>query len=244
MFSSSRNRQPRGNRRSPTPGTGPRKDVNAPPSRSPSPSSPGSKPLYLCTPFADAALVKGNFKTIVMLPKYTDIMEWVAVNIFDFYTNLNEFYGVIAETCTQHACPTMTGGPSLNYVWTHQSGKQEKLPAPTYIDYVMTSIQNLIDDENIFPTKSNQTFHPSFPATVRTVYRQLLRVFAHIYHAHYPQILHLRSEPHFNSLFAHFLAFGREYELLEVRDIKGEPNAPVGVGLLWERWKEKGILES
>ena len=37
-------------------------------------------PLYLCSPFADAALVKGNFKTIVMLPKYVDIMEWVAVN--------------------------------------------------------------------------------------------------------------------------------------------------------------------
>ena len=38
------------------------------------------RPLYLCSPFADAALVKGNFKTIVMLPKYVDIMEWVAVN--------------------------------------------------------------------------------------------------------------------------------------------------------------------
>ena len=92
--------------------------------------------------------------------------------------------------------------------------------------------------------KKDQAFHPSFPATIRTVYRQLLRVFAHIYHAHYPQILHLRSEPHFNSFFAHFLAFGREYELLEMRDIKGEANAPVGVGLLWERWKDSGILES
>lgn len=158
----------------------------------------------------------------------------------------------------------------LNYVWIHQGGKQANLPAPTYIDYVMTSIQNLIDDEKIFPTKSSmcahitiffiwanglilghlkktkkdQAFHPSFPATIRTVYRQLLRVFAHIYHAHYQQILHLRSEPHFNSFFAHYLAFGREYELLEIRDIKGEANAPVGVGLLWERWKESGILES
>jgi MOB kinase activator 1 len=94
------------------------------------------------------------------------------------------------------------------------------------------------------PPKKDQAFHPSFPATIRTVYRQLLRVFAHIYHAHYPQILHLRSEPHFNSFFAHYLAFGREYELLEIRDIKGEANTPVGVGLLWERWKESGILES
>lgn len=40
----------------------------------------GPTPLYLSRPFADAALVKGNFKTIVMLPKYVDVMEWVAVN--------------------------------------------------------------------------------------------------------------------------------------------------------------------
>ena len=39
-----------------------------------------TKPLYLCSPFADAALVKGNFKTIIILPKYADIMEWVTVN--------------------------------------------------------------------------------------------------------------------------------------------------------------------
>lgn len=47
----------------------------------PSPAVPAvPKPLYLCSPFVEAALVKGNFKTIVMLPKYVDIMEWVAVN--------------------------------------------------------------------------------------------------------------------------------------------------------------------
>jgi len=86
-------------------------------------------------------------------------------------------------------------------------------------------------------------FPQSFPATVKHVYRQLLRVFAHIYHSHYPQILHLRSEPHFNSLFAHFLAFGREYELLDIKDVKGAANSPVGIGMLWERWREMGILE-
>lgn len=41
---------------------------------------PIPKPLYLSPPFVEAALVKGNFKTIVMLPKYVDIMEWVALN--------------------------------------------------------------------------------------------------------------------------------------------------------------------
>ncbi|KAF8349492.1 Mob1/phocein [Amanita rubescens] len=207
----------------------------------PSPSL--SKPLYLCSPFVEAALVKGNFKTIVMLPKYVDIMEWVAVNIFDFYTNLNEFYGVITECCTQHSCRTMSAGPALHYTWINQDRKSINLTAPTYIDYVMTWVQNLLDDGKTFPTKSGREFPANFPTMVKHVYRQLLRVFAHIYHAHYPQILHLRSEPHFNSLFAHFLSFGKEYELLDVKDIKGAPNAPVGVGALWEKWKEMGILD-
>ncbi|GLB38220.1 putative mob1/phocein family protein [Lyophyllum shimeji] len=232
-------------KRSPTPTSATFPPVEMPP---PKPSEPSAtvaapKPLYLCTPFVEAALVKGNFKTIVMLPKYVDIMEWVAVNIFDFYTNLNEFYGVIAECCTVQNCPKMSAGPALNYTWINQERKSVHLPATTYIDYVMTWIQNLLDDDNTFPTKAGQEFPPSFPSTVKHIYRQLLRVFAHMYHAHYHHILHLRSEPHFNSLFAHFLAFGREYELLEVKDVKGTQSAPVGVGQLWEAWRQMGILE-
>jgi len=92
--------------------------------------------------------------------------------------------------------------------------------------------------------EAGRDFPPTFPSTAKHVYRQLLRVFAHIYHAHYTQILHLRSEPHFNSLFAHFLAFGKEYELLDIKDIKGQSGAAVGIGALWERWKEMGILDS
>jgi MOB kinase activator 1 len=104
----------------------------------------------------------------------------------------------------------------------------------------------LLSRERVFaPIKPGQDFPASFPSTIKHVYRQLLRVFAHIYHAHYPQILHLRSEPHFNSLFAHFLAFGREYELLDIKDVRCPSNAPaVGIGALWERWREMGILES
>ncbi|KAK0487578.1 Mob1/phocein [Armillaria novae-zelandiae] len=202
-FFGNKNRAPTRPKRSPTPNSGTLSRTN---SRGSASNEEGaiSKPLYLCSPFADSALVKGNFKTIVMLPKYVDITEWVAVNIFDFYTHLNEFYGVITECCTQQSCPTMSA----------------------------------VDVD------TGQQFLPTFPATVKHIYRQLLRVFAHIYHAHYTEVLHLRSEPHFNSLFAHFLAFGWKYELLDVREIKGEPNAPVGVGLLWERWKNTGILEA
>ncbi|KAI0736331.1 Mob1/phocein [Fomitopsis betulina] len=238
----SMNRAPRPPKRSTTPTLSRRASEESIPGTPTSPAA--AKPLYLCSPFVEAALVKGNFKHIVMLPKYADVMEWVAVNIFDFYQNLNSFYGVLAECCTQQSCPTMCAGPNLNYTWINQDRKSVHLPAPTYIDYVMTWVQNMLDDDTVFPTKSGREFSPTFPSTVKHVYRQLLRVFAHLYYSHYTQILHLRSEPHFNSLFAHFLAFGKEYELLDIKDVKGQSGSPVGIGALWERWKEMGILES
>lgn len=135
------------------------------------------------------------------------------------------------------------------------------MTAPQYIDTVMSSIQIMLDDESIFPTnnskysslptrsidstrpKLDHEFQRTFPGVSRHIYRQLLRVFAHIYHAHFHQILHLRAEPHFNSLFAHFLAFGREFDLLELKEIKGEPGQLVGVGMLWEKWTDLGTLE-
>src|SRR5687767_11919959 len=40
------------------------------------------KPLYLCNPFVKAALVKGNFKTIVAQPRYCDLNE---VSLLQFF---------------------------------------------------------------------------------------------------------------------------------------------------------------
>ena len=89
------------------------------------------------------------------------------------------FYGVISECCTQQSCLTMSAGPTyvlstlrptsrpmayrasctgrLNYTWINQDRKSVQLPAPTYIDYVMTWVQNLLDDESTFPTKSGMS---------------------------------------------------------------------------------------
>lgn len=46
----------------------------------------------------------------------------------------------------------------LNYTWINHDRKSINLAAPTYIDYVMTWVQNLLDDENVFPTKSGASF--------------------------------------------------------------------------------------
>lgn len=56
--------------------------------------------------------------------------------------------------------------------------------------------------------------------TAKHIYKQLLRVFAHIYHAQFPWLLHLCCEGHFNSLFAHFIAFGSEFDLFDFEEFR------------------------
>ena len=216
--------------------------------RSPvSPSSSSSlgsngKPLYLCAPFVGSSLVKGSLKTISSVPKYVDPKEWIAVNLFDFFNNLNQFYGVLTEFCTVSNNPTMSAGVGLDYTWIDQNRKQVKLPAPQYIDYVMTWVGGLLSDEATFPTKASRDFPPTFLTTCKHIYKQLLRVFAHIYHAQFAYLVHLCCEGHFNSLFAHFVAFGSENRLFDYRDFKGSAPPYPGVCDLIERWVDMGIL--
>ncbi|CAG8529782.1 4402_t:CDS:2 [Ambispora gerdemannii] len=178
-----------------------------------------SRPLFLSPPFVNASLVKGSFKTIVVLPKYVDEDEWLAVNVFEFFNYLNLFYGSVTDFCTTSSCPSMSAGPGVEFYWIDHTRKSAKLSAPTYIDYVMTWIQNLLNDEATFPTKAGREFPSDFKQTIKQIFKQSFRVFAHIYHNHYDKILHLREEGHFNSLFAHFISFAKEFNLLDKKEL-------------------------
>jgi hypothetical protein len=136
----------------------------------------------------------------------------------------------------------MPSGCSLDYSWLDANKKPLRLPAPTYIEYVLQWISNRINDESIFPTKANPTttatintpsagstgpsptgvqgareswigkdggFPQSFYMTCKAIYKQMFRVFAHIYHTHFAKIVHMSLEAHFNSFFAHFVHFAR-----------------------------------
>lgn len=179
-----------------------------------------SRPLYLCQPFVRTALVKGSFATIVVSPKYIEQGEWLALNVFEFFTYLNHFYSVVAESCNASTCPSMSAGPGLDYTWLDQNRKQMRLPASQYIDYVLAWINNRINEEQLFPTKAGSQFSNQFLPTVKAIYKQMFRVFAHIYHAHFDTIVHLSLEGHWNSFFQHFISFGKEFDLLDARDME------------------------
>jgi len=58
---------------------------------------------------------------------------------------------------------------------------------------------------------------------VRKIFTRLFRVYAHIYHSHFPQICTLGAEAHLNTLFKHFIYFTSAFGL-----VRREELAPLG----------------
>ena len=131
--------------------------------------------------------ILGNLRLAVQLPEGEDVDEWVAVNTVDFFNQINMLYGTITEFCTEERCPIMSAGPKYEYHWA--DGQTVKKPikcsAPKYIDYLMTWVQDQLDDEALFPSKIGVKFPPHFQSSVKTILKRLFRVYAHIYHQHF-----------------------------------------------------------
>lgn len=50
-------------------------------------------------------------------------------------------------------------------------------------------------------------FPSNFQDVVKTIFKRLFRVYAHIYHSHFQKIISLKEEAHMNTCFKHFVLF-------------------------------------
>ena len=50
-------------------------------------------------------------------------------------------------------------------------------------------------------------FPKNFLAMAKTILKRLFRVYAHIYHQHFPEVVQLGEEAHLNTSFKHFIFF-------------------------------------
>jgi len=110
----------------------------------------------------------------------------------------------------------MSAGQRYEYLWADPSrstaSEPLKMSAPEYVDTLMTYIQSRIDDEATFPSKLGVPFPKSFAAVVRTIWRRLFRVYAHVYCEHFSVVVGLGLESHLNTSFKHFVLFAKEFE--------------------------------
>jgi len=171
---------------------------------------------------AKATLGMGNLKEAVRLPKGEDLHEWLAVNIVDFFNQVNILYGNITDFCTPKTCETMSAGPKYVYLWADGQiiKKPIKVSAPEYVDYLMTWIQSIMDDESVFPARVDQAFPKTFKETAKIIMKRLFRVYAHIYYLHFNKIVSAGGEAHLNTSFKHFYYFIKEFDLVDAKELE------------------------
>ena len=62
-------------------------------------------------------------------------------------------------------------------------------------------------------------FPKNFVSMIKTIFKRLFRVYAHIYHSHFQMILALGLEYHLNTCFKHFIFFIDEFALVEEKEL-------------------------
>uniref|UniRef100_A0A8C4VV91 MOB kinase activator 1B n=1 Tax=Gopherus evgoodei TaxID=1825980 RepID=A0A8C4VV91_9SAUR len=161
---------------------------------------------------AEATLGSGNLRMAVMLPEGEDLNEWVAVN-----SKLTDhFYMRWAVICLSFLFQSR-----YEYHWADGTNikKPIKCSAPKYIDYLMTWVQDQLDDETLFPSKIGVPFPKNFMSVAKTILKRLFRVYAHIYHQHFDPVIQLQEEAHLNTSFKHFIFFVQEFNLIDRREL-------------------------
>ncbi|KAJ8249102.1 hypothetical protein GJAV_G00231190 [Gymnothorax javanicus] len=176
------------------------------------------KKHYLEPEYTKVRVVDFDLKELVVLPPEIDLNEWLASNTTTFFNLINLQYSTISEFCTGDTCQAMTAACNTIYFWYDERGKKTKCTAPQYVDFVMSLVQKLVTDEDIFPTKYGKEFPNSFESLVKKICRYLFHVLAHIYWAHFKETVVLDLQGHLNTLYTHFIVFVREFNLVDPKE--------------------------
>lgn len=175
-----------------------------------------------------------NLKEAVKLPLDEREEEWIANNIFDFHKQICMLFNTIDQYCTRESCPSMKvvnldKNVNYEYLWSDKAGNQIKeLSASQHINHVLDWVQEQLDNEDIFPTKSFDVGHGNardFPTNFKedvckTICKRLFRVYAHVYHHHLQQVRDLKEEPHFNTSLKHYIYFVQEFKLVSDKELR------------------------
>ena len=103
--------------------------------------------------------------------------------------------------------------------------KPLRCSAPKYVEYLMEWVQTTLDDERIFPTAPSDPFPSNIRDIIRTMFKRLFRVYAHMYLHHFDVLKTMGAEPHLNTCFRHFVLFVLEFDLIDSR-VRGVPAPP------------------
>lgn len=142
----------------------------------------------------------------------------------------------------------INGNRNHSFTWLNRSHQPVEIPAREYMTLMQRWISGKIDDVAIFPTDPTGVsfadnpdsttdqllvhddgekwlgrtsgFPKSFGDTAVLIFRQIFRVYAHLYWDHFVEpFYHLNLEKQLNSCFSHFILTAMSLDLLQPKEI-------------------------
>lgn len=71
----------------------------------------------------------------------------------------------------------------------------------------------------VFPQRPGEPFPATFEDIVKTIFKRLFRIYAHMYWSHLDKIQELGAEKHLNTCFKHFCYFTAEFNLIDQKEL-------------------------
>ncbi|KAF6842733.1 Maintenance of ploidy protein mob2 [Colletotrichum musicola] len=176
-------------------------------------------------------------------------------NLWNFVRVLHEKEEDGTTICNATTCPRMSAGANHSFTWLNSRREPVELPAAEYMTLMQRWISGKIDDTNIFPTDPSGVsfahnpaitttplsqltsgepdwigkrsgFPQNFIDVCQTIFRQMFRVYSHLYWAHFVEpFYHLNLEKSLNSCFSHFILTATALDMLKPHEL--EPMQPL-----------------
>ncbi|KAK2020346.1 Mob1/phocein family protein [Colletotrichum eremochloae] len=177
-------------------------------------------------------------------------------NLWNFVRVLHEKEEDGSTICNATTCPRMSAGANHSFTWLNSRREPVELPAFEYMTLMQRWISGKIDDTNIFPTDPSGVSYAHNPAITttplsqltnpgepdwigkrsgfpqnfvdvcQTIFRQMFRVYSHLYWAHFVEpFYHLNLEKSLNSCFSHFILTATALDMLKPHEL--EPMQPL-----------------
>lgn len=151
-----------------------------------------------------------------MLPSGEDLNEWLALNTVDFFNEMSLLYGVVADSAAERFRSPGEGFPDgFEYRWADTEHKRPiRCSGSDYVEYVMTWVEGMLQNERIFPSRESEPFPAKFQGFIKTIFKRLFRVFAIMYTNHVKEMKEMEADKHLNTCFKHFIYFSSEFSLV------------------------------
>ncbi|KYK57692.1 Mob1/phocein [Drechmeria coniospora] len=177
-------------------------------------------------------------------------------NLWNFVRVLHEKEDDGSTICSAATCPRMSAGANHSFTWLNKRQEPVELPAIEYMTLMQRWISGKVDDTTIFPTDPSGVSYAHNPAITTTplsqltnpgdpdwigkrsgfpekfvdisqmIFRQMFRVYAHLYWAHFTvPFYHLNLEKQLNSCFSHFVLTATALDMLKPQEL--EPMQPL-----------------